>query len=105
MVHRAIERCHRQGVEVSVLSTLMNTNYDKMDRMVALGRLNGCNLRVNAYQAVKTDAFRLKLLSILGGLPSTILSRLGCCLQRTCCQGSDGTAQCPISLWEKEYPH
>ena len=59
LVHQAIERCHRQGVEVSILSTLMNTNYDKMDRMVALGRLNGCNLRVNAYQAVKTDAFRL----------------------------------------------
>ncbi len=60
LVHRAIERCHRQGVEVSILSTLMNTNYDQMDRMVTLARSNGCNLRVNAYQAVKTDAFRLK---------------------------------------------
>ncbi|HUI87905.1 MAG TPA: radical SAM protein [Anaerolineales bacterium] len=59
LVHRAIERCHQQGVEVSILSTLMNTNYNKMDQMVALGRVDGCNLRVNAYQAVKTDAFRL----------------------------------------------
>ena len=37
----------------------MCTNFDKMDRMVSLARSNGCNLRVNAYQAVKTDAFRL----------------------------------------------
>jgi MoaA/NifB/PqqE/SkfB family radical SAM enzyme len=59
LVHQAIERCHRLGVEVSILTTLMSTNFDKMDQMVALARSNGCNLRVNAYQAVKTDAFRL----------------------------------------------
>ncbi len=59
LVQRAIQRCHRLGVEVSILSTLMSTNFDKMDQMVALARSNGCNLRVNAYQAVKTDAFRL----------------------------------------------
>jgi MoaA/NifB/PqqE/SkfB family radical SAM enzyme len=59
LVHQAIERCHRLGVEVSILSTMMSTNFDKMDQLVALARANGCNLRVNAYQAVKTDAFRL----------------------------------------------
>ena len=30
-----------------------------MDRLVALARRDGVNLRVNAYQAVKTDAYRL----------------------------------------------
>ncbi len=59
LVHQAIERCHRAGIEVSILSTLMCTNFDKMDHLVTLARANGCNLRVNAYQAVKTDAFRL----------------------------------------------
>ena len=59
LVHKAIERCQSLGIEVSILSTLMLTNFDKMDRMVALARSDGCNLRVNAYQAVKTDAFRL----------------------------------------------
>jgi MoaA/NifB/PqqE/SkfB family radical SAM enzyme len=59
LVHQAIERCHKLGIEVSILSTLMCTNFDKMDRMVALTRSDGCNLRVNAYQSVKTDAFRL----------------------------------------------
>ena len=59
LVHQAIERCQGLGIEVSILSTLMCTNFDEMDRMVALARTDGCNLRVNAYQAVKTDAFRL----------------------------------------------
>ncbi|MGB7876418.1 MAG: radical SAM protein [Anaerolineales bacterium] len=59
LVHKAIERCQDLGIEVSILSTLMCTNFDIMDRMVALARSNGCNLRVNAYQAVKTDAYRL----------------------------------------------
>lgn len=59
LVQRAIERCHNLGVEVSILATLMSTNFDKMDQLVALARSTGCNLRVNAYQAVKTDAFRL----------------------------------------------
>lgn len=59
LVHKAIERCQNLGIEVSILATQMCTNFDKMDRMVTLARSNGCNLRVNAYQAVKTDAFRL----------------------------------------------
>jgi MoaA/NifB/PqqE/SkfB family radical SAM enzyme len=59
LVHEAIERCLNLGIEVSILSTLMNTNFDKMDQMVALARSNGCNLRVNVYQAVKTDFFQL----------------------------------------------
>jgi len=59
LVHRAIERCQLAGVEVSILATMMRVNYDKMDRLVSLARQNGVNLRVNAYQAVKTDAYRL----------------------------------------------
>jgi len=59
LVHQAMERCHHLGIEVSILATLMRTNYDQVDRMVALARRNGVNLRVNAYQAVKTDVYRL----------------------------------------------
>jgi MoaA/NifB/PqqE/SkfB family radical SAM enzyme len=59
LVHRAMERCHELGVEVSILATLMQANYDQMDKLVALARRNGTNLRVNAFQAVKTDTYRL----------------------------------------------
>jgi MoaA/NifB/PqqE/SkfB family radical SAM enzyme len=60
LVHRAINRCHRSGIEVSILATMMCTNYTKMDQLLALARQDGVNLRVNAYQAVKTDTYRLK---------------------------------------------
>jgi MoaA/NifB/PqqE/SkfB family radical SAM enzyme len=58
-VHAAIDRCQEMGIEVSILATLMSNNYDKMDHMGRLARSVGTNLRVNAYQSVKTDHFRL----------------------------------------------
>jgi MoaA/NifB/PqqE/SkfB family radical SAM enzyme len=60
LVHQAIERARRLGIEVSILATLMRTNYAQMDQMVRLARQDGVNLRVNAYQAVKTDRYRLE---------------------------------------------
>ena len=59
LVHRAIERCHALGVEVSILATMMSVNFGQMDRLATLARQNGVNLRVNAYQAVKSELFRL----------------------------------------------
>jgi MoaA/NifB/PqqE/SkfB family radical SAM enzyme len=58
-VHAAIERCRRLGIEVSILATLMNTNYDQMGDLVGLARSVGTNLRVNVYQSVNTASFRL----------------------------------------------
>jgi MoaA/NifB/PqqE/SkfB family radical SAM enzyme len=58
-VHRAMDRCRDLGIEVSILATMMNTNYDKLDGLVALARSQQANLRVNVYQAVRTDRFRL----------------------------------------------
>ena len=59
LVHQAMERCYRLGIDVSILATLMKTNYNTMDKLVGLARQDGVNLRVNAYQAVKTDAYLL----------------------------------------------
>jgi MoaA/NifB/PqqE/SkfB family radical SAM enzyme len=60
LVHQAIDRCTKLGIEVSILVTMMQTNYNKMDQFVTLARRDGVNLRVNAYQAVKTDTYRLQ---------------------------------------------
>lgn len=59
LCHAAIERCKTLGVKVSILATLMRINYDKMDALGAHVRALDINLRVNAYQAVKTDVYRL----------------------------------------------
>jgi MoaA/NifB/PqqE/SkfB family radical SAM enzyme len=58
-VMAAIDRCHDNGIEVTILATLMNTNYDQMDGLVAVARDVGANLRVNVYQPVQQDAFML----------------------------------------------
>jgi MoaA/NifB/PqqE/SkfB family radical SAM enzyme len=60
LVHRSIERCQKLGIEVSILATMMPTNVASMGRLVQLARRSGVNLRVNAYQPVKTDTYRLR---------------------------------------------
>jgi radical SAM protein with 4Fe4S-binding SPASM domain len=55
----ALDRCQNLGVEVTILATLMNTNYDQMDALVAIARDVGANLRVNVYQPVLQDDFLL----------------------------------------------
>jgi MoaA/NifB/PqqE/SkfB family radical SAM enzyme len=59
LVHAAMARCREHRVPASILVTLMATNYDRMAELVALARRNGANLRVNAYQPVHTDRYRL----------------------------------------------
>jgi radical SAM protein with 4Fe4S-binding SPASM domain len=58
-VMAALERCHHYGLEVTLLATLMNTNYDQMDRLVEVARGVGANLRVNVYQPVGQNDFLL----------------------------------------------
>jgi radical SAM protein with 4Fe4S-binding SPASM domain len=58
-VMEAIDRCHSHGIEVTILATLMNTNYDQMDGLVRVARDAGTNLRVNVYQPVGQDEFLL----------------------------------------------
>jgi radical SAM protein with 4Fe4S-binding SPASM domain len=55
----AIDRCHVHDVEVTILATLMNTNYDQMDGLVAVASDVGTNLRVNVYQPVGQNDFLL----------------------------------------------
>lgn len=58
-VMAAIDRCHAHGIEVTILATLMNVNYDQMDGLVAVAGDVGANLRVNVYQPVQQNDFML----------------------------------------------
>ncbi len=59
LVHKAIAYCQARGKPISILCTLMCTNWHYMDEMVALAQQLGALLRVNVYQAVRSDAYRL----------------------------------------------
>ncbi len=58
-VMKAVERCHSHDLEVTLLATLMSTNYDQMDGLVEVAGMVGANLRVNVYQPVQQDDFML----------------------------------------------
>jgi MoaA/NifB/PqqE/SkfB family radical SAM enzyme len=58
-VHRAVDRCRSMDVEVSILATMMNINYQQMDDLAQLAQDRGVNLRVNVYQPVQTQRFSL----------------------------------------------
>ena len=58
-VMRAAERCQGLGIEVTLLATAMNINYDQMDRLVDVARQVGANLRVNVYQPVGQTQFMM----------------------------------------------
>ena len=59
LVHQAIERCKNQNMNLTILTTLMSINYDKMDQMVDLARHHDVNLRVCVYQSVNSDKYHL----------------------------------------------
>jgi MoaA/NifB/PqqE/SkfB family radical SAM enzyme len=59
LVHEAIAHCKARGKAVSILATLMCTNWHLMGEMVELAQRLGALLRVNVYQAVRSDAYRL----------------------------------------------
>jgi radical SAM protein with 4Fe4S-binding SPASM domain len=58
-VMAGIERARRLGVTVTVLSVMMKTNFRRLPEIARVAFAAGANYRVNAYQAVKTDAFTL----------------------------------------------
>jgi len=56
-VIRALERCAKAGVPVTVTSVMMRLNYDKLPALARVAASFGANLRVNVYQPSKTDHF------------------------------------------------
>jgi MoaA/NifB/PqqE/SkfB family radical SAM enzyme len=58
-VHDVLARCETLGVEISILATMMNTNYGQMDSLARLAQERDVNLRVNVYQPVRTHSFSL----------------------------------------------
>ncbi len=59
LVCKAIKRCKSEHIPLTILTTMMGVNYDKMDQMVDLARAFDVNLRVSVYQSVHTDKFHL----------------------------------------------
>jgi radical SAM protein with 4Fe4S-binding SPASM domain len=59
MAMESLHRAREAGVEVTVLTVMMATNYLELPAIARLAGTVGANFRVNVYQAVQTDRFAL----------------------------------------------
>jgi MoaA/NifB/PqqE/SkfB family radical SAM enzyme len=65
---RSLQRARELGVEVTVLTVMMATNFAELSAIARLAGALGANFRVNVYQPVRTDRFTLSYEQFWDGL-------------------------------------
>ena len=69
LIHQQAERCVRLGVPVTIIAVMMKANYLRLAEVARVAKKFDAPLRVNVYQAVRSDIYALSLRRILGGVP------------------------------------
>jgi radical SAM protein with 4Fe4S-binding SPASM domain len=59
LIHRQAERCVRVGVPVTIIAVMMKANYLRLAEVARVAKQFGAPLRVNVYQAVRSDIYAL----------------------------------------------
>jgi radical SAM protein with 4Fe4S-binding SPASM domain len=59
LVMEQAARCRRLGVVVTFIAVMMRTNFDRLHEIAAVAAQFDAPLRINVYQAVRTDTFAL----------------------------------------------
>jgi len=59
LVHQQAERCVRLGVPVTIIAVMMKSNYLRLADVARVAKRFGAPLRVNVYQAVRSDVYAL----------------------------------------------
>jgi radical SAM protein with 4Fe4S-binding SPASM domain len=59
LIHEQAARCVRLGIRVTFISVMMKTNYLRLAEVARLAKRYGAPLRVNVYQAVRSDLYAL----------------------------------------------
>ena len=101
LIHEQAARCRSLDVPVTIVAVMMKSNYLKLSDVARIARKFDAPLRINVYQAVRSDAFALSyeeywtgfqrlfvttdvisigepLLRALAGLPAPETGALGC---------------------------
>ena len=64
LIHHQAERCVRLGVPVTITAVMMKANYLRLARCARVAKDFDAPLRVNVYQAVRSDIYALSMKSI-----------------------------------------
>src|SRR5215470_4644912 len=59
LIHQQAERCVRLGVPVTIIAVMMKSNYLRLAEVARVAKKFGAPLRVNVYQAVRSDLYAL----------------------------------------------
>ncbi|HKM67621.1 MAG TPA: radical SAM protein [Candidatus Acidoferrum sp.] len=59
LIHQQAERCVRLGVPVTIVAVMMKSNYLRLADVAQVAKRFGAPLRVNVYQAVRSDHYAL----------------------------------------------
>ena len=59
LIHQQAERCVRMGVPVTIIAVMMKSNYLRLADVAGVAKRFGAPLRVNVYQAVRSDTYAL----------------------------------------------
>jgi radical SAM protein with 4Fe4S-binding SPASM domain len=59
LIHEQAERCVRQGVPVTIIAVMMKGNYLRLVDVARVAKQFNAPLRVNVYQAVRSDLYSL----------------------------------------------
>ena len=59
LIHQQAERCVRLGVPVTIIAVMMKSNYLRLADIARVAKRFGAPLRVNVYQAVRSDLYAL----------------------------------------------
>src|SRR6476620_10455120 len=59
LIHRQAERCVRLGMPVTIIAVMMKANYLRLAEVARVAKQFDAPLRVNVYQAVRSDVYAL----------------------------------------------
>ena len=59
LIHQQADRCVRLGIPVTIIAVMMKPNYLRLSDVARVAKQFGAPLRVNVYQAVRSDIYAL----------------------------------------------
>jgi radical SAM protein with 4Fe4S-binding SPASM domain len=59
LIHQQADRCVRLGIPVTIIAVMMKSNYLRLGDVARVAKQFGAPLRVNVYQAVRSDIYAL----------------------------------------------
>ena len=101
LIHQQAERCVRLGVPVTIIAVMMKSNYLRLAEVARVAKQFDAPLRVNVYQAVRSDIYALVLRRVLGRVPASLCGNGRDRHWRAAGSSDGGPPTAPRRMWRK----